>query len=138
MPTFYVSDLDGTLLDSTATLSAYTRETLCRLLAAGLPFTVATSRSVSSVRSIFQGVSLPLPVIELNGAYVSDLATGQHLVANAMATGLATDILSVVQRANIHPMKTRLNAQENRPWGAVGYRRRQRYSGSSLALLRSR
>ncbi|MEM1239082.1 MAG: HAD family hydrolase [Cyanobacteria bacterium P01_H01_bin.26] len=111
MPTFYVSDLDGTLLNSTATLSPYTRETLRRLLAAGLPFTVATSRSISSVRSIFHGISLPLPVIELNGAYVSDLATGQHLIANAMAASLAIDILSVVQRANIHPLVTSFDGQ---------------------------
>ena len=113
MPTFYVSDLDGTLLNSTATLSPYTRETLCCLLAAGLPFTVATSRSISSVRSIFHGVSLPLPVVELNGAYVSDLATGKHLIANAMAASLATDVLAAVQQVNIQPLVTSFNGQED-------------------------
>lgn len=104
MPTLYVSDLDGTLLTPSATLSDYTRETLQRLLMSGLPFTVATSRSVSSVGPIFQGVDLPLPVIELNGAYITDLSTGQHLVVNSLASELAADILGLVQGANIKPL----------------------------------
>ncbi len=112
MPTLYVSDLDGTLLTPTANLSTYTRDTLNRLLADGLPFTVATSRSVSSIGPIFQGVSpLPLPVIELNGAYITDLATGQHLIVNDIATDLATEVLSLVQSWEIKPLISSDNGQ---------------------------
>ncbi|MEM6253094.1 MAG: HAD family hydrolase [Cyanobacteria bacterium P01_D01_bin.156] len=113
MPTLYVSDLDGTLLTSTATLSGYTRNTLNRLLASGLPFTIATSRSVSSVRPIFEGVNLLLPVIELNGAYITDLTTGQHLFVNDIATDLATDILDVVQHHKISPLLSTYNGQDD-------------------------
>ncbi|MEM9806286.1 MAG: HAD family hydrolase [Cyanobacteria bacterium P01_D01_bin.56] len=113
MPTLYVSDLDGTLLTPTATLSEYTRDTLTRLLAAGLPFTVATSRSVSSVGPIFQGVSLPLPVIELNGAYVTDLNTGEHLIVNNIATDLATAILDLVKGQNMKPLISTYNGQND-------------------------
>ena len=113
MPTFYVSDLDGTLLNSTATLSGYTRQTLNRLLASGLPFTIATSRSVSSVGPIFQGVSLPFPVIELNGAYITDLSTGEHLFVNSIATNLAADVLTVVQAHDIKPLISCYDGQED-------------------------
>lgn len=106
MPTFYVSDLDGTLLNSTATLSNYTRQTLHRLLASGLPFTIATSRSVSSVSPIFAGISLPLPVIELNGAYITDLATGEHLFVNGLDTPLAANVLALVQAHGVNPLIT--------------------------------
>ncbi|EKU99471.1 HAD-superfamily hydrolase, subfamily IIB [Leptolyngbya sp. PCC 7375] len=111
MPTLYVSDLDGTLLTPTATLSTYTRATLKRLLDSGLPFTVATSRSVSSVGPIFQGVSLPLPVIELNGAYITDLTTGQHLIVNDIATELAIKILNLVQDYDVKPLISSYNGQ---------------------------
>ena len=111
MPTLYVSDLDGTLLTPQATLSAYTRDALSRLLASGLPFTVATSRSVSSVAPIFKGVSLPLPVIELNGAYITDLATGRHLIVNNIATDLAAEILSLVQSYDIKPLISSYSGQ---------------------------
>ena len=111
MPTLYVSDLDGTLLTPTATLSNYTKDALNRLLASGLPFTVATSRSVSSVGPIFQGVSLPLPVIELNGAYITDLTTGQHLIVNDIATELAIEILKLVQDYDVRPLISSYNGQ---------------------------
>ncbi len=113
MPTLYVSDLDGTLLTPTATLSNYTRDTLNRLLTSGLPFTVATSRSVSSVGPIFHGVSLPLPVIELNGAYITDLATGEHLMVNNIATDLAAEILALVQACDIKPLISSYNGQDD-------------------------
>ncbi|MFG6102268.1 HAD family hydrolase [Leptothoe sp. EHU-05/26/07-4] len=113
MPTLYVSDLDGTLLTPTATLSTYTRATLKRLLESGLPFTVATSRSVSSVGPIFQGVSLPLPVIELNGAYITDLTTGQHLIVNDIATELAIKILKLVQDYDVKPLISSYNGQDD-------------------------
>lgn len=113
MPTLYVSDLDGTLLTPTATLSNYTRDTLNRLLASGLPFTVATSRSISSVGPIFQGVSLPLPVIELNGAYITDLATGEHLIVNDIAIDLAAEILALAQSHGIKPLISSYNGQDD-------------------------
>lgn len=113
MPTLYVSDLDGTLLNPSATLSTYTRDTLNRLLASGLPFTVATSRSVSSVGPIFQGVSLPFPVIELNGAYITDLATGQHLIVNEITTDLARNVLEVVQAHCIKPLIATYDGQND-------------------------
>ena len=111
MPTLYVSDLDGTLLTATATLSDYTKNALTRLLAAGLPFTVATSRSVSSVGPIFKGVSLPLPVIELNGAYITDVATGRHLFVNDIATELAAAVLKLVEAHGIKPLVSCYNGQ---------------------------
>lgn len=114
MPTFYVSDLDGTLLNSTATLSDYTRQSLHRLLAAGLPFTIATSRSVSSVGPIFEGLSLPFPVIELNGAYITDLATGEHLFVNDIETRLAADVLALVQAHDIKPLVSCATGQGDR------------------------
>ncbi|MBT9316092.1 HAD-IIB family hydrolase [Leptothoe spongobia] len=113
MPTLYVSDLDGTLLSTTATLSAYTRDTLNRLLVSGLPFTIATSRSVSSVGPIFEGVSLPLPVIELNGAYITDLVTREHLFVNDIATDLTADILALVQAHDVKPLVSSYDGQDD-------------------------
>lgn len=39
MKTLYISDLDGTLLDADARLSAYTEQTLTRLIGKGMAFT---------------------------------------------------------------------------------------------------
>lgn len=81
-PAFYVTDLDGTLLQNDGTLSAFARENLTRLLEAGTAFTVASARSSVSIRETLGELPLRLPVIEINGAFVTDYATMEHLVVN--------------------------------------------------------
>ena len=68
--TVYISDLDGTLLRNDATLSDYARDRLSQMIRSGLQFTVASARSVVSIRQMLHGLELPLPVIEFNGAFV--------------------------------------------------------------------
>lgn len=75
MRRLFVSDLDGTLADRDARLSAFSRRQLTGLLEAGLPFSVATARSVHTLAPIIEGLPLRLPVVELNGAFITDLKT---------------------------------------------------------------
>ena len=77
--TLYVTDLDGTLLRSDATLSPYTISTINRLTEQGLAFTYATARSIESARPIAGALNLRLPAITRNGAVLADNATGKHL-----------------------------------------------------------
>ncbi|WP_211765327.1 HAD hydrolase family protein [Kutzneria sp. CA-103260] len=84
-----VSDLDGTLLRSDTSLSDAARDGLNALVAAGVVVTVASARSTAAMRPMLPGVDLRLPVIEHNGAYISDLRTGEHLVTNALDAAIA-------------------------------------------------
>ncbi len=77
--TLYITDLDGTLLRSDATLSPYTISTINRLTEQGLAFTYATARSIESARPIAGELNLRLPAITRNGAVLADNATGKHL-----------------------------------------------------------
>lgn len=70
MDTIFLSDLDGTLLDDTARLPPATRQGLARLLARGLPFTVATGRTPLSVGAILQGLPMAVPWVLMNGALI--------------------------------------------------------------------
>lgn len=83
----YVCDLDGTLLRSDGTLSAFSRQGLNRLLDAGIGLTVASARGTPGMRSLLAGVAIRLPVIELNGAFVSELESGRHLAGNVLLAG---------------------------------------------------
>ena len=86
----YVSDLDGTLLRNDTSLSQCSKDTLNALLDQGLLFTVASARSIASMCHLLADLPLRLPVIEFNGAFVSDLASGQHYLVH----DLHRDILS--------------------------------------------
>jgi hypothetical protein len=98
MAGFYVSDLDGTLLNRDATLSESTRAGLQRLIAEGLIFSVASARSVISMQPLLSGLKLNLPVIEFNGAFVSDLQTGQHEIVNAIDPAVAREVFELFRR----------------------------------------
>jgi len=84
-----VSDLDGTLADREARLSPFTRSRLRGLLEAGLPFTVASARSVHTLGPILEGLPLRLPVVEFNGAFITDLKTRTPLVCHALEPHVA-------------------------------------------------
>ena len=94
----YISDLDGTLLRNDATLSGYSYRALSRMIHSGLKFTVASARSVVSIRQMLRGLELPLPVIEFNGAFVTDMASGRKLIVNDLERSIL-DTASGVTRA---------------------------------------
>lgn len=49
------------------------------MLEAGLAFTVASARTWSEIAPVLEGLPLRLPVIAVNGAFLSDFATGRPL-----------------------------------------------------------
>jgi hydroxymethylpyrimidine pyrophosphatase-like HAD family hydrolase len=107
MTTLYVSDLDGTLLRNDATLSEFSRDTLNRLMDGGLAFTVASARSVYSIRTVLAGLRLRLPVIEFNGAFVTDLATLEHRTISAMPPELPEALYAaIVERGCVALVQT--------------------------------
>jgi Cof subfamily protein (haloacid dehalogenase superfamily) len=110
----YVTDLDGTLLDGTAALTERTRTGLAELLDEGMLFTVASARSVKAMQVILEGLALPLPVIEHNGSYISDLATGRHLVTNALAPSVADGAYETIRAAGRTPMVSSFDGKSDR------------------------
>ena len=82
MATLYVSDLDGTLLCPDKTLSAYTVDTLGRLVDRGLLFSAASARGPIGVRMLsLEPTLFRLPMVLLNGAILYDLAS--HTITDA-------------------------------------------------------
>jgi Cof subfamily protein (haloacid dehalogenase superfamily) len=82
--TVFVSDLDGTLLDRRGRLSDRSRAGVLSLLERGVPFTVASARSVVSMQGALGPLPLRLPVVCFNGGFLSDFATGRHLVVHSL------------------------------------------------------
>jgi 5-amino-6-(5-phospho-D-ribitylamino)uracil phosphatase len=96
MATLYVTDLDGTLIRDDLTLSPGARANLCALLAEGAPITVASARSVTSIRAILGNIPFSLPIIEFNGAFLSEYRTGRHEVVNAIPASLARGVFEAM------------------------------------------
>jgi len=99
----YVSDLDGTLLNSSGELSPRTRRGILALLERDVALTFATARSHFSVKSVLGDLPLKLPIIEFNGAFLTDYATGQHLEVNALSVHISLPVLDVIRKAGFRP-----------------------------------
>ena len=112
--TIYVSDLDGTLLKDDGEISVYTRKNLIKLLNAGVNFTVASARSIPSVQQTLRGIPFHLPVIEINGAFISDFTTGRHLLINDMRTDLIETVFGYITEYNCMPFISTFNSDEDR------------------------
>lgn len=99
----YISDLDGTLLLNAACLSHFTKQRLKSLISTGVNFTVASARSTNSIQRVLRGVPIQLPVIGINGAYISDFKTGKHMVINNMDRPLAFDVYRRIRKHQCMP-----------------------------------
>lgn len=75
----YVSDLDGTLLNTKDRISDYSVETINALVERGMLFTYATARSLVSASVVAGGLSAQIPVIVYNGAFIIRPDTGEIL-----------------------------------------------------------
>lgn len=103
MPSLFVSDLDGTLIQGDERLSPFARGELVRLIGEGLPFTVASARSVASIQPIFEGVPLRMPVIEFNGTMASWLETGEREFCHVIPPDAARATAEAGMRAGTAP-----------------------------------
>jgi Cof subfamily protein (haloacid dehalogenase superfamily) len=103
-PLIYVCDLDGTLLRSDASLSPFAREGLNRLVDGGVQLTVASARGSVGMRALLEGVRLSLPVIELNGAFVSELESGRHIASSVLFERDACAALEVILATGVDPV----------------------------------
>lgn len=79
MTTLYVTDLDGTLLNSNDQISQYSIRIINGLVAKGMQFTYATARSLVSASVVAKGLSTNIPIIAYNGVLIINPETGEVL-----------------------------------------------------------
>ncbi len=104
MKTLYLSDLDGTLLNSEQRVSEKSCEILNRLIDKGLLFSYATARSaVTSVKAT-KGLSAKIPIIVYNGVFTIDNGTGERILANMFSRDEALWIYDVLLEHGIDPI----------------------------------
>jgi Cof subfamily protein (haloacid dehalogenase superfamily) len=113
-PALYICDLDGTLLRSDGTLSDFARDGLNQLIDAGVCLTVASARGTAGMRSLLTGVRLQLPVIELNGAFVSEMQSGRHVASSILSEQDACAALKVILSTGVDPVISTWDGRRDR------------------------
>lgn len=104
MKKLYVSDLDGTLLNSKGKISSYSIETINNLVSKGMIFTYATARSLVSAAPVTKGITKNLPLIVYNGTFIVNNETGIILHKNIFSQEQVEFIKEVMEANQIKPM----------------------------------
>lgn len=98
MSTLFVTDLDGTLLDAEARLSAESAALLRPLLDEGLLLTVATARTPATVVPLLRPLRLRAPAVLMTGAMLFDPVQNRCLSTTPMDPRAAQEVCDILER----------------------------------------
>lgn len=101
--TLIVSDLDGTLMRDDGQVSEYSKSVIAALLQKGHLFTIASARSLVSIRRLFAGLDLKLPVISYNGAVVSHLNRTEYESVTSLDASVVKLLLAIIDDMGLEP-----------------------------------
>lgn len=95
--TLFISDLDGTLLNSSCQISDKTAKIINSLISRGLTFTVATARTSETVRLLTKSISINAPAILMNGVVLYDLKEKRFISYEAFPEKSLTEFLNIIR-----------------------------------------
>lgn len=104
LKTLYVTDLDGTLLNSNDRISQYSIQTINGLVAKGMQFTYATARSLVSASVVAKGLSTTIPVIAYNGAMIIHPDTGEVIASLSFTEEEAGYVSAILKKNGGNPL----------------------------------
>lgn len=120
MKTLYVTDLDGTLLNTHETISEYSKEVINKLVEEGMLFTYATARSSISAAVAAKGLSTKVPIIAFNGAFIINPANGEILLSSFFTEEQKTYFKNIFLKNQVSPLVyAYVNGIEKVTWRTV-------------------
>ena len=104
MKTLYISDLDGTLLNTKDKINPQSLEIINALVEKGVLFTYATARSLVSAAKVTEGLKLKMPVIVYNGVSIIDPNTGELYSHMGFSEEEIVKVVKVLEEHDISPL----------------------------------
>lgn len=102
--TLFISDLDGTLLTSSESLSQFTKNGIEELKKRGVCFTFATARSIVTTKKVIGDLKVNIPMILHNGAFVVDSVTEKKVIENLFDEKESEMLLDDLLKGDINPI----------------------------------
>jgi len=99
--TLYISDLDGTLLNSNAAISDYTAQMLNKFISDGGFFSVATARTAATAISMVRCININVPVILMNGVCIYDTQNNVYVKIEKISDEICSQMLDVIREFSL-------------------------------------
>lgn len=99
--TLFVSDLDGTLLNSSSQVSAESARMIGQAVAKGALFSVATARTPATVIPLLRDVPMRHPAVVMTGAALYNLSTYEFSRLQFMPEGVTERLLTLYRKHGV-------------------------------------
>lgn len=100
----FVTDLDGTLINSKREVPKRSLEILNKLIEKGVNFTVATARTPATAVEILQDLNLKLPVALMNGVLIYDTKELKYIDIKGIEKEAVNKVLDIFKEYNKNPL----------------------------------
>ena len=100
----FVTDLDGTLLNSNKEVSIKSTEILNKLIDNGVNFTVATARTPATVVDLLQDVNLKLPAVLMNGVLLYDIKEEKYINIKEIEKDIVDKVFNILNKFDKNAM----------------------------------
>lgn len=104
MKTLYLTDLDGTFLNSRARVSTESAKIINGLVEQGLLFSIATARTYATVIPMFEDVHLRLPLVLMNGVCIYDPVQKKTLKIHEMTPETGKEVQNLFSSFGKNPL----------------------------------
>lgn len=111
MKTLYITDLDGTLLNSDGKISEFSEKTINSLIKKGMNFTFATARSIASASGIVDGIDLKLPAVMMNGVFLTDIKQKKQCSVCKIPKEIAKKVIAIFESHGRPPFVYNFNGE---------------------------
>lgn len=112
MKRLFVSDLDGTLLNSKTEVSDVTAEIINREIEKGLNFTISTARTPATALKIIEKLNLKMPVMLMNGVLVYDMEQKKYIQKAVLDETVVMTLLGLIKTRGLNCFLYGLKADE--------------------------
>lgn len=102
MKRLFVSDLDGTLLNSKTEISDVTAEIINREIEKGLNFTISTARTPATALKIIGKLNLKMPVMLMNGVLVYDMEQKRYIQKAVLDETVVMTLLGLIKTRGLN------------------------------------
>lgn len=101
----YISDLDGTLLDNDACLSAKAKQSILKYHQKNILFTAASARCFITMKeAVGHDLKFKLPFIEFNGSYITDYHNNEIIQTQSIENNILPEVYSELKKLDIDPI----------------------------------
>lgn len=100
----YISDLNGTLLNSNNTLTPFTVQTINDCIKNGMLFSVATGRAYENIMPLIKQLKLNIPIILHNGVVIYSPKKSRYILKYFLSPTLVHEIIDFLQNTELNPI----------------------------------